>query len=137
MNFTKYALGIFVFAGIISLIAGSGGNYFTSANAQTLGEKIGNSIGGALDEAGEGLSNVSKGASQAANNTASEMSQAGQNATQAMSGAANETSQAGQNATQAMSGAANETSQAAGNATSSKNSSNPLEMLMNLFKGNK
>ncbi|HKU83796.1 MAG TPA: hypothetical protein VJP58_07115 [Candidatus Nitrosocosmicus sp.] len=119
MNFTKYTLGIFVFAGIISLIAGSGGNYFTSANAQTLGEKIGNSIGGALDEAGEGISNVSKGASQAANNTASEMGQAGQNATEAMSGAANETSQA------------------ADNATSSSNSSNPLEMLMNLFKGNK
>ena len=137
MNFTKYAVGMFVFAGIISLIAGSGGNYFTSANAQTLGEKIGNSIGGALDEAGEGLSNVSKGASQAANNTASEMSQAGQNATQAMSGAANETNQAGQNATHAMSGAANETGQAADNATTSSNSSNPLEMLMNLFKGQK
>ena len=106
MNFIKYAVGMFVFAGIISLIAGSGGNYFTSANAQTLGEKIGNSIGGALDEAGEGLSNVSKGASQAANNTASEVGQAADNAT-------------------------------SGNSTNATESKNPLEMLMNLFKGNK
>ncbi len=42
MNFIKYAVGMFVFAGIISLIAGSGGNYFTqSVNAQSLGEQIG------------------------------------------------------------------------------------------------
>ena len=120
MNFTKCAVGVFVFAGIISLIAGSGGNYFTqSVNAQSIGEKIGNSIGGALDEAGEGISNVSKGASQAVNNTAREAGQAGQNASESLSGAANETGQA------------------ADNATTSSNSSNPLEMLMNLFKGNK
>ena len=36
-----------------------------------------------------------------------------------------------------LSGAANETGQAVDNATTSKNSSNPLEMLMNLFKGQK
>ena len=96
MNFIKYTIGMFVFAGIISLIAGSGGNYFTqSVNAQSLGEQVGNSIGGALDEAGEGISN----------------------------------------ATESLSGAANETGQAADNATASSNSSNPLEMLMNLFKG--
>ncbi len=70
MNFTKYALGMFVFAGIISLIAGSGGNYFTqSVNAQSLGEQVGNSIGGALDETGEAVSNATESASQAANNT--------------------------------------------------------------------
>src|SRR6188472_1511670 len=114
MNFIKYAVGMFVFAGIISLIAGSGGNYFTqSVNAQSLGEKIGNSIGGALDEAGEGISNVSKGASQAANETG----QAANNATESLSGAANETGQAANNATESLSGAANETGQAANNAT--------------------
>jgi len=118
MNFIKYAVGIFVFAGIISLIAGSGGNYLTqSVNAQTLGEKIGNSIGGALDQAGEAAGNASKtlgevgsnateGASQAANNTASEVGQAANNAT-------------------------------SGNGTNATQSKNPLEMLMNLFKGNK
>ena len=93
MNFIKYTIGMFVFAGIISLIAGSGGNYFTqSVNAQSLGEQIGNSIGGALDETGEAVGNATE-------------------------------------------GAANETGQAADNATASSNSSNPLEMLMNLFKG--
>jgi hypothetical protein len=127
MNFIKYALGMFVFAGIISLIAGSGGNYFTqSVNAQSLGEQIGNSIGGALDETGE-----------AAGNASETLSEAGGNATESLSGAANETGQAGQNATESLSGAANETGQAADNATTSKNSSNPLEMLMNLFKGQK
>ena len=68
MNFIKYAVGMFVFAGIISLIAGSGGNYFTqSVNAQSLGEQIGNTIGGALDETGEAVGNATEGASQAAN----------------------------------------------------------------------
>jgi hypothetical protein len=123
MNFIKYALGMFVFAGIISLIAGSGGNYFTqSVNAQSLGEQI----GGAIDETGE-----------AAGNATETLSEAGSNATESLSGAANETGQAGQNATESLSGAANETGQAADNATTSGNSSNPLEMLMNLFKGQK
>ena len=70
MNFIKYTLGMFVFAGIISLIAGSGGNYFTqSVNAQSLGEQVGNSIGGALDEAGEAVGNVTESAGQAFNET--------------------------------------------------------------------
>ncbi len=127
MNFIKYAIGMFVFAGIISLIAGSGGNYFTqSVNAQSLGEQIGNSIGGALDETGE-----------AAGNASETLGEAGSNTTESLSGAANETGQAGENATESLSGAANETGQAADNATTSGNSSNPLEMLMNLFKGQK
>ena len=131
MNFIKYAVGMFVFAGIISLIAGSGGNYFTqSVNAQSLGEQIGNSIGGALDETGEAVGNVTEGASKAANET-------GEAVGNATEGAANETGQAADNATESLSGAANETGQAADNATTSGNSSNPLEMLMNLFKGNK
>ena len=66
---------------------------------------------------------------------ANETGQAGENATESLSGAANETGQAGENATESLSGAANETGQAADNATTSGNSSNPLEMLMNLFKG--
>ena len=90
MNFIKYAIGMFVFAGIISLIAGSGGNYFTqSVNAQSLGEQIGNSIGGALDKTGEAAGNASK-----------TLSEVGSNATESLSGAANETGQAGENATE-------------------------------------
>ena len=90
MNFIKYALGMFVFAGIISLIAGSGGNYFTqSVNAQSLGEQVGNSIGGALDETGEAAGNASK-----------TLSEVGSNVTQSASHAANETGQAGNNATE-------------------------------------
>ena len=62
MNFIKYTIGMFVFAGIISLIAGSGGNYFTqSVNAQSLGEQIGDTIGGALDETGEAVGNATEG----------------------------------------------------------------------------
>ncbi|MBA2266878.1 MAG: hypothetical protein H0W19_00855 [Nitrosopumilus sp.] len=125
MNFIKYAAGMFVFAGIISLLAGSGVNYFAqSINAQSLGEQIGNSIGGVLDETGE----------------------AAGNATESLSGAANETGEASGNATEGASQAANDTAsefgQAADNATTSGNSTNatesknPLDMLMNLFKGN-
>ena len=85
MNFTKYALGMFVFAGIISLIAGSGGNYFTqSVNAQSLGEQVGNSIGGALDQTGEAAGNATK-----------TLGEVGSNATESSSDAANETGQAG------------------------------------------
>ena len=125
MNFVKYAAGMFVFAGIISLLAGSGGNYFTqSVNAQSLGEQIGDTLGGALDETGEGLGN----------------------ATEVIGGAVNETGEAAGNATEGASQAANNTAseagQAADNATTSVNetnatdSKNPLDMLMNLFKGN-
>ncbi len=124
MNFIKYAAGIFVFAGIISLIAGSGGNYFTqSVNAQSLGDQIGDSIGGVLDETGEAAGNL----------------------TETLSGAANETGEAAGNATEGASQSVNETAsgvgQAADNATASGNSTNatqsdnPLDMLMNLFKG--
>ena len=85
MNFVKYAVGMFVFAGIISLIAGSGGNYFTqSVNAQSLGQQVGNSIGGALDQAGEAAGNASK-----------TLGEVGSNVTQSASQAANETGQAG------------------------------------------
>ena len=51
MNFVKYAVGMFVFAGIISLITGSGGTLFHRiCNAPSLGQQVGNSIGGALDQ---------------------------------------------------------------------------------------
>ena len=90
MNFVKYAAGMFVFAGIISLLAGSGGNYFTqSVNAQSLGEQIGDSIGGVLDETGEGLGNATE-----------TLSEVGSNATEGLSGAANETGEAAGNATE-------------------------------------
>ena len=69
MNFIKYAAGMFVFAGIISLIAGSGGNYFTqSVNAQSLGEQIGDSIGGVLDETGEAVGNATETLSEVGSN---------------------------------------------------------------------
>jgi hypothetical protein len=124
MNFIKCAAGMFVFAGIISLIAGSGGNYFTqSVNAQSLGEQIGEGIGGVIDETGEAAGNL----------------------TETLSGAANETGEAAGNATEGASQSVNETAsgvgQAADNATASGNSTNatqsdnPLDMLMNLFKG--
>ena len=132
MNFIKYTLGMFVFAGIISLIAGSGGNYFTqSVNAQSLGQQIGK----ALDETGEAASNASK-----------TLGEAGNNATQSTSQAANETGEAANNATQNAGQAANNTASEAGqaadnatngNSTNATASKNPLEMLMNLFKGNK
>ena len=136
MNFVKYAAGMFVFAGIISLLAGSGGNYFTqSVNAQSLGEQIGDTLGGVLDETGEGLGNATE-----------TLSEVGSNATESLSGAANETGEAAGNATEGASQAANNTAteagQAADNATTSGNgtnatdSNNPLDMLMNLFKGN-
>ena len=136
MNFVKYAAGMFVFAGIISLLAGSGGNYFgQSANAQSLGEQFGDTIGGVLDEAGEGVGNATE-----------TLSEVGSNATESLSGAANETGEAAGNATEGASQAANNTAseagQAAENATTSGNgtnatdSKNPLDMLMNLFKGN-
>ena len=125
MNFIKYAAGMFVFAGIISLLAGSGVNYFAqSVNAQSLGEQIGNSIGGVLDETGE----------------------AAGNATESLSGAANETGEASGNATEGASQAANDTASevgqdvdnatTSGNSTNATESKNPLDMLMNLFKGN-
>jgi hypothetical protein len=132
MNFTKYALGMFVFAGIISLIAGSGGNYFTqSVNAQSLGQQLGK----ALDETGEAASNATK-----------TLGEAGKNATQSASQAANETGEAAGNATQSASQSVNNTASEAGqaadnatsgNSTNATESKNPLEMLMNLFKGNK
>jgi len=125
MNFIKYAVGMFVFAGIISLIAGSGGNYFTqSVNAQTLGEQVGNSIGGALDQAGEAAGNVTETLSSAANETGQAASNATEGASQAANNTASEVGQAADNAT-------------SGNGTNATESKNPLEMLMNLFKGNK
>ena len=161
MNFVKYAAGMFVFAGIISLLAGSGGNYFTqSVNAQSLGEQIGETIGGALDETGEGLGNATEVIGGAVNETG----EAAGNATEVVGGAANETGEAAGNATEGASQAANETGEAAGNATegasqaasntaseagqaadnattsgngtNATDSKNPLDMLMNLFKGN-
>jgi hypothetical protein len=69
---------------------------------------------------------------------------------QSLSNAANETGQAADNATtadesasQAVNNTASEVGQAADNATTAggnatnKTSNNPLDMLMNLFKGNK
>ena len=143
MNFVKYAAGMFIFAGIISLLAGSGGNYFTqSVNAQSLGEQIGDTLGGALDETGEGLGNATEVIGGAVNETG----EAAGNATEAAGGAVNETGEAAGNATEGASQAANNTAseagQAADNATTSGNgtnatdSNNPLDMLMNLFKGN-
>ncbi|HEX5904778.1 MAG TPA: hypothetical protein VFY50_01880 [Candidatus Nitrosocosmicus sp.] len=102
------------------------------ANAQSPGDQFGDTIGGALNELGEGLGNVTETGSEAVSN-----------ATQGMSGAANETGQAADNATTAdesASQAASETGQAADNATSTggnatnSTSQNPLDMLMNLFK---
>ncbi len=143
MNFIKYAAGMFVFAGIISLLAGSGVNYFAqSVNAQSLGEQVGNSIGGVLDETGEAAGNATESLSGAANETG----EAAGNATEGASQAANETGEAAGNATEGASQAANDTAsevgQDADNATTSGNSTNatesknPLDMLMNLFKGN-
>ena len=57
-------------------------------------------------ETGEAAGNATEGASQAANNTASEAGQAADNAT------------------------------TSGNGTNATDSKNPLDMLMNLFKGN-
>jgi len=112
MNFNKYAAGIFVFAGILSLFLANGGNSISQyANAQSTGEQIGDTIGGALDELGEGVGNATE-----------TLSEAGSNATESMSGAINETGQAADNATST-----------GGNATNST-SENPLDMLMNLFK---
>ena len=63
-----------------------------------------------------------------------------------LSGAANETGQAANNATESAGQAANNTASEAGqaadnatsgNSTNATESKNPLEMLMNLFKGNK
>ena len=131
MNFIKYAAGMFVFAGSISLIAGSGGNYFTqSVNAQSIGEQVGDAMEGAGDILGGGIDETSEVIS---------------NATESSSGAANETGEAAGNATEGASQSVNETAsgvgQAADNATASGNSTNatqsdnPLDMLMNLFKG--
>ncbi|CAN5683393.1 hypothetical protein BH23THE1_BH23THE1_07760 [soil metagenome] len=131
MNFIKYAAGMFVFAGIISLIAGSGGNYFTqSVNAQSIGEQFGDGMEGVGDILGGGID---------------ETSEAVGNLTESTSGAANETGEAAGNATEGASQSVNETAsgvgQAADNATTSENSTNatqsdnPLDMLMNLFQG--
>ena len=129
MYFSKYAAGIFVFAGILSMIGGISGVTFTpSVSAQTVGEQIGNTLGGAIDQAGEAVGNVSQGLSNAANET----SQAADNATTA-----------DESASQAVNDTASEVGQAADNATSAGGnasngtSNNPLDMLMNLFKGNK
>jgi hypothetical protein len=164
MNFIKYAAGMFVFAGIISLIAGSGGNYFTqSVNAQSLGEQIGEGIGGVIDETGEAAGNLTETLSGAANETGEEMNiavdetgEAAGNATETLSGAANETGEemniavdetgeAVDNATESASQSVNETASgvgqaadtatASGNSTNATQSDNPLDMLMNLFKG--
>ena len=125
MNFIKYAVGMFVFAGIISLIAGSGGNYFTqSVNAQSLGEQIGETIGGALDETGEGLGNATEVIGGAVNETGEAAGNATEGASQAANNTASEAGQAADNAT------------TSGNGTNATDSKNPLDMLMNLFKGN-
>ena len=125
MNFVKYAAGMFVFAGIISLLAGSGGNYFTqSVNAQSLGEQIGDTLGGALDETGEGLGNATEVIGGAVNETGEAAGNATEGAGQAANNTASEAGQAADNAT------------TSGNETNATDSKNPLDMLMNLFKGN-
>ena len=154
MNFIKYAAGMFVFAGIISLLAGSGVNYFAqSVNAQSLGEQVGDSLGGVLDEAGQAVGNVTESLSGAANDTGEATGNATEGASQAanetgedLNVAVDETGEATGNATESLSGSANDTAsevgQDADNATTSGNSTNatesknPLDMLMNLFKGN-
>jgi hypothetical protein len=153
MNFIKYAAGMFVFAGIISLIAGSGGNYFTqSVNAQSMGEQIGDTIGGVIDQTGEAAGNLTETISGAANETGEAADNATEGASQSanetgeeLNIAANETGEAADNATEGASQSVNETAsgfgQAADNATTSENSTNatqsdnPLDMLMNLFQG--
>jgi methyl-accepting chemotaxis protein len=147
MYFSKYAAGIFVIAGILSLFLANGGSSISQyANAQSLGEQIGDTIGGALDETGEAAGNATQGLSAAINETG----QAADNATTAdesASQAASEVGQAADNATtadesasQAANNTASEMGQAADNATSiggnttNTTSQNPLDMLMNLFK---
>ena len=97
MYFSNYAAGIFVFAGILSMIVGFSGISFTQfVSAQTVGEQIGNSLGGAIDQAGEAVGNVSQDLSGAVNETG----QAADNATTADESASqainNTASQAGQ-----------------------------------------
>ena len=122
MYFSKYAAGIFVIAGILSLFLANGGSSISQyANAQSLGEQIGDTIGGALDETGEAAGNVTQGLSAAINETG----QAADNATTADESASQAASEMGQAADNATSTGGNTT-----NATSQ----NPLDMLMNLFK---
>ena len=74
-------------------------------------------------------SNATEGASQSVNNTASDVGQAASNATEGASQSVNNTaSDVGQAASNAS---------ASGSSTNATQSKNPLEMLMNLFKGNK
>ena len=109
------------------MIVGFSGISFTQfVSAQTVGEQIGNSLGGAIDQAGEAVGNVSQDLSGAVNETgqaADNATTADESASQAINNTASQAGQAADNATNA-----------GGNATNGTEPKNPLDMLMNLFK---